>query len=127
MAKDRENTCYHQTKHLPTVEDDGLDAIELLFLRLFRYVCATIASRTTQGWEAAYHVAREALGRVSGYAPLAQPSCLPLSVSTARPSVAISCVALARLVASKTATMSQAGVCAIGRKAVMANRPATSS
>lgn len=62
-GQDRENTCYHQTKHLPTVEDDHLDAIELLFLRLFRCVCATIASQTTHGWEAAHQVAQQALGR----------------------------------------------------------------
>lgn len=65
-GKDRHDTCYQRTRHLPSIEDLRLDVSELLLLKLFRYTCASLANETAHGWETAHQVAAQELGEPDG-------------------------------------------------------------
>lgn len=67
-GKIREDTCYHRTRDLPRIEDLRLDGIEQLFLKLFRHLCASLASDTSHGWEAALAVVEQEIGGPDGSA-----------------------------------------------------------
>lgn len=63
-----ENTCHHQNGHLPLLEMLGLDDFDRLSLKMFRYICASLANDTSYGWEMACRVAGETLGFPRGLA-----------------------------------------------------------
>jgi hypothetical protein len=65
-GSNREDSCHHLSGHLLPLDILRLDESEEFFLKLFRYVCATIANQSLDGWQSALDLARQSLGETNG-------------------------------------------------------------
>jgi hypothetical protein len=83
-GKTVQGTCHHSTKDLPRVDGMDPDALERLFLRLLRCICASLATGKTHGWEVAHEVAEAKLGLADGPALVAQIVALLRAIRTER-------------------------------------------
>lgn len=79
-----EGACHHLSGHLPSLEALQVDALERLVLRLFRHICASLADRTTHGWETARQLAKQELGALDGLLLVNDIAALVHAVSVER-------------------------------------------
>lgn len=83
-GKNREDACYHRTRHLPRVDIMRLEPIESLCLKLVRYICESLANESAHGWEEAHALARRELGESDGVAVVSNVTALLYAIRAER-------------------------------------------